>query len=189
MDDWSAVQDARDSSSSHPNNLLEMADDWAARAVKHYTAFYLANPTRVKEMVGPSDALLVVGLFAGWDDKGHPSLVVMGIGLDPAAVSPFDPLVPIFGSRSVAYERDLPYTTNSDTRNLIEGDSVETRAIAKQWMKREQKFPKAQRDWRWVEFLVQSTNAYDKTVGKTADVLEIRKGSSTWLRHSGCAAH
>jgi hypothetical protein len=69
---------------------------------------------------------------------------------------------------------------------LVEGDSEHTRVIRKKWKKKSKTFPKSQRDWRWVEFLVESTSDDDKTVGKEADVLEVRQSGSTWLQNSGC---
>jgi hypothetical protein len=181
VNDWSALEDARASYSSHADSLLEMADDWGRRAMQHYKTFYFVAPDRVKSLAGAGEAnILVEGVFAGWDSKGQASLIFVIVALAQAA------LPPIIGTRYVLPRRDLPYTTNINTQKLVEGDSEHTRVIRKKWKKKSKTFPKSQRDWRWVEFLVESTSDDDKTVGKEADVLEVRQSGSTWLQNSGC---
>ena len=61
-------------------------------------------------------------------------------------------------------------------------------AFAKKWSEKSKQFPKSEIDWRQVEFLIKSTNAYDKTVGRDADVLEIRASRYSWLHRCACSA-
>ena len=96
MSDWTALEDAKISYSSHADNLLEMADDWGRRAIDHYNTFYLNAPARVKTLAGANDAnILVQGVFAGWDGKGQPNLIFVRIVLNQTA------LPPIVGTRYV----------------------------------------------------------------------------------------
>lgn len=189
LSDWSASGDAQSSYSSHPDDLVEMADDWGARAKQHYTTFYFSGlepMRRVIEFAGDNNLnVLVTGLFAGWDNTGQPAVVRIDVRLDRVGLSP------IALTRSIVYERDLPYTTNQHTKDLIEDNPELVSATAKKWSERAKakKFPKSDLDWRWVEFLVQSTSAYDEGVGKDADVLEIRASGSEWLHNSACATH
>jgi hypothetical protein len=97
-------------------------------------------------------------------------------------------LPPIVGTWYAYSQRDLPYTTNDTTKKLIEGDPEQAKAVAKKWKKRSKKFPKSERDWRWLEFLVQATSDTDEAVGKEVDVLEIRRSGSTWLQNASCGA-
>jgi hypothetical protein len=182
VNNWSAYQDARSSYSSHPDDLLAMAEDWKARAIQFYTSFYFADMNRVKGL-GAASHVLLLGLFVGWDGTGRPAMIAETIDLSPELLT----LSPVVGNGVVVYERELPYATNSYTENMIDGDPALASATAKKWSTRAKKFPVSQRDWRWVEFLIQSTNAYDPAVGKDADVLEIRASGSKWLQHKACA--
>jgi hypothetical protein len=178
MSNWSAWEDAKTYSALHKDNLVEMADDWGRAARKHYQILYSMDPSRVRRLATVSGGnILVQGLFAGWDTKRLPSLVSERITLDESA-SPS-----IVASRNIYAQRDLPYTTNDHTKKLIEGD------LAKKWKKTSKHFPKSERDWRWIEFLIQSTSEHDQTVGKDADVLEILPSGSDWLHKTSCPAY
>jgi hypothetical protein len=181
--DWSADEDAKRSYLSHPDNLFEMAEDWKGRTIQHYATLYSVARQTVEELAGSNPLnVLVIGLFAGWDDKGRPTLITEKISLDRAQPM----LSPIVGTENALYERETPYTTNDDTYRLAVGDSELGKTIAKKWAMRAKQFPKSERDWRWLAFLIESTSAYDKTVGKDADVLEIQASGSHWLQRSAC---
>jgi hypothetical protein len=179
IDDWNAFEDFRTSYHLHSNNLAAIAGDWGNRAKQHYTAFYLRNPSRVRELAG-ANTVLILGLFAGWDDKGRPTVIAERVNLYETS------LPPIVATGVPAHENDLPYALNKFTDALIEGDPELVRATARKWAVRAQQFPESQRDWRWVAFLIQSTNAYDKEVGKDVDVLEIKASGSHWVRRGAC---
>jgi hypothetical protein len=196
---WAAFDDARTSYGLHPNDIIEMADDWRAREIRLFSTLYVLHQDLVKELAGADGATpLLIGHFAGWDNEGRPTLILeiialyqgQAFGLLNPALTPTPSLLnPIYGYRSVLYERPLPYSTNNHTENLIESDPAQSIPIAKKWSERAKakKFPKSDLDWRWVEFLIQSTNAYDETVGKDTDVLEVRASGSKWLHNGACA--
>jgi hypothetical protein len=182
LPDWNALNDFRTSYHLHPENLVAIANDWGERAKQHYTAFYARNSRRVRELAG-ADTVLILGFFVGWDDKGRPALISERVNLYETS------LPPIVATGVPVYENELPYATNKFTDALIEGDPELVRATAKRWAMRAGQFPKSQRDWRWVAFLIQSTNAYDKEVGKDVGVLEIRISGSHWLHCAACGTH
>lgn len=177
---WSAYTDARTSYGLHPNDIRAMADDWRDREKKLFSTLYVLHPDRVKE-IAQADTPLIVGHFAGWDNEGQPVLILEMIKLNDGPFAP-DPIVAL---PSIVFpERDMPYSTNNVTENLIEHDPE--KAIAKEWAVRSKKFPKSERDWRYLEFLIRLTAADDEQVGKDADVLEIRVSSSKWLQRRRC---
>jgi hypothetical protein len=182
--DWSAWDEAETSYASHKDSLVDMAESWGSSTITHYQIFYSVNPSRVKELaaVNPEN-VLIEGLFAGWDTKGLPILVTVVIKLGSLAISP------VVGTKYVLPQRDLPYTSNQHTKDLIEEDATKMKAVAKKWKKTSKHFRKSEQDWRWVEFVVQSTSDYDETVGKKVDVLEILPFSSHWLHKSSCPAY
>ena len=179
LDDWNALGEFRTSYHLHPDNLVAIANDWGNRAQQHYVAFYSRNRRRVKELAG-ANTVLILGFLVGWDDKGRPALIAERVNLYETSNPP------IVATGVAAYERDLPYAENKFTDDLIEGDPELVRATAKKWTTRAPQFPESQRAWRWVAFLVQSTNAYDKEVGTDVDVLEIRASGSHWLHRAAC---
>lgn len=187
--DWSAADDARTSYQSHPDSIVQMADDWKNRAIQHFTTFYFASAQHrglLTQLASASDQhVLLIAFFAGWDSKGQPTVIAEHIALSqgPFMIS----LNPIISVTGVLGERDLPYSTNAWTNKLSGDDPEMASAFAKEWREKSKKFPKSEIDWRRVEFLVQSTNAYDKTVGKDADVMEIKASGSVWLHRKGCA--
>jgi hypothetical protein len=189
--DWDALEDAKTSSALHKDNVVEMADDWGRRALIHYQIFNSVNPNRVTNFATVNDAnILVEGVFAGWDSQRKPTYVVVRITLDQSQSLSGQSLSPkVVGNRYIFPQRDLPYTTNGVTQKLIEGDSKQKQAVAAEWKKASEKFRRSELDWRWIEFLVQSTSDYDETVGKEVDVLEVLPSGSNWLHNSSCSAH
>ena len=89
-------------------------------------------------------------------------------------------LIEVFGSR------DLPYTTNLITGELIEGHSDRANEAGREWEMKSKTFPKAEREWRWLEFLIQKTGTITQ-VGQQVDVLQFtRTGHSKWLQRRAC---
>jgi hypothetical protein len=190
---WSAYEDARTSYRLHPNNITEMAGDWGAREIEIFKTLYSLHSSLVQKLAHADNSTpLVIGHFAGWDNEGRPTLILEMIVLNkgPFALlnQPFV-LNPIVAIPVVFHERDLPYSTNNYTEDLIEHDPAKASATAKEWSVRSKVFPEPQRDWRWLEFLIQSTAPHDEEVGKDVDVLEIKASGSKWLHNSACATH
>jgi hypothetical protein len=59
--------------------------------------------------------------------------------------------------------------------------------FASEWKAKAGKVRPEQRDWRWLEFVIASTEAYDKTVGGKVDVLQMfPSGQVRWLQNTTC---
>lgn len=181
---WSAAEDARTSYRLHPTNIADTADDWRAREIEIFKTLYSVHPSLVQELAHADNSTpLVIGHFAGWNNEGRPTLILEMITLNKGPFAQPFVLNPIVAIPVVFHERDLPYSTNNYTEDQIEHDA----ATAKEWSVRSKKFPEAQRDWRWLEFLIQSTAPHDEETGKYVDVLEIQASDSCWLQRKVCS--
>ena len=95
---------------------------------------------------------------------------------------------PIQKSEQLLPFRELPYTTNLVTQELIEGNSERTREAAAEWQRKAASYPRKERGWRWDEFVIVTTAIYDESVGQAIDVLEIPAGGKArWLQNSTCS--
>jgi hypothetical protein len=85
-------------------------------------------------------------------------------------------------------QRDLPYSSHAITQELIDGDTQRSKDIAAKWQEKSLKIKRTDRDWRWIEFLIKSTNDYDDGVGPDVNVLQIPEGhQATWRKNLTCA--
>lgn len=181
--EWDARLDARQSFDLHPDDIPSAAEEWAARAAQHYASFLAAQPGRVRELADANPQhVLVLGTFTGWDARA-PIVLFEWVYLDLAngpAIQSKTFLLPA---------RKLPYTTNATTQELIEGSSQRTLQTLLNWQSSVSKYPRPDRGWRWLEFLIQSTSQYDDTVGRDVNVLELTpNGNSRWLQNSSCGS-
>jgi hypothetical protein len=159
------------------------ADDWITRAKRHYSSFYIVAPNRVVELAAANaQGLLLRGIFVGFRNK-QAVLLIEDLYLD---VHAFQPIV---GKAISLPERNLPYTSNGITQDLIEGHSEQTAAANAAWLKISPSIRSYDRNLRHIEFLIQATAQYDQTVGKRVDILEITPDRSPrWRQNLTCRA-
>jgi hypothetical protein len=177
---WDAREDAKAVLLEHRGDLSAIADQWQKKAVSHFVSFFRANPNRVRGYANSKNELLE-GLFAGWDRKHRPELIVVKIVVDA--------LVPdgISGNASVFGVRDMPYTSNEITRELIEEPLEQSRNVSTNWASESEHVPQSERGWRYVEFIIKATADYDPTVGKVANVLELLPYRRyKWIQNNCC---
>jgi hypothetical protein len=180
--EWDARADAREAFVHHLADLHATAEQWATRAALHYSLFLSVQPGRVRELAsGNPQHVLVLGTFAGWDTQKDAIVIFKWIYLDLTSA----PAVKI---RSfVLPSRALPYTTNATTQDLIEGNSLRSTQFSMHWQLASVSFPSPERDWRWLEFLIQSTSDYDHTVGREVNVLDLTPNeNANWLQNYSC---
>jgi hypothetical protein len=181
--DWDALSDARAAYTAHGQDLQALADDWARRGAMHYNDFYVFAANRVRELAGVnSDRILLDAFFVGWEGRPTAPIIIWEkVYLDENSL----PVVRT-SFQKLSY-RELPYTTNFTTQQLIEGDSDRTRTIATKWKSQSLKIVDGERDWRSVEFLIRATGEYEESVGQKVDVLEIPSdGQAEWLQNITC---
>ncbi len=124
---WDSRTDARDASGANEGDLLAMASDWSERGKRHYLSFYRANPMRVAQLAkANSQNILLVGLFVGFPE-GQATLVIQMVYLDEKQ------LTPILDKQVLLPARDVPYTSNGITQELIEGNSERATASQSAW--------------------------------------------------------
>jgi len=177
--DWDARDDARTVNSQYPDNITSMSDEWGRRAGLHYLSFYRVDANRVRGLAAMNSANLIVeGIFVGWKSKREPITRAEDIFFDPGAVGGIQAHYTEFAFS------ELPFSTNDTTAELIKGQTERAKAVAARWAKEGTHVAKSQRDWQYLEFLIQATADYDPAVGKNVDVLEVRpNGHYKWLRH------
>jgi len=182
LQEWDARADARTAFVHHVADLRATAAEWANRAALHYSLFLAAQPVRVRELAASNQRhVLVLGTFAGWDRQNEPVVMFEWIYLDLSAAAAIK-------TRSfVLPARTLPYTTNATTQDLIEGNSLRSTQILSNWQLASLNYPSPQRDWRWLEFLIQNTSDYDHTVGREVNVLDLTPHeNASWLQNYSC---
>lgn len=182
VDDWSALSDAAETYVLHENDLKGMAREWAERAKSHFSQFYRFAPERVRKMAGTNpEGILVHAFIVGWSNQNEPLLIWEKIYFDEHSTPRVRKLGQLLASR------ELPYTTHAISQELIETDSERAREVRNTWQSRSQKVPDADRGWRWLDFVVESTSIYDETVGPRVNVLRIPLGGrAEWLQNLTC---
>lgn len=178
---WKSQSDVEAASSDYPNDLIAIADDWAARVKSHYTSFYFAAPQRLQGVAGKNPKnVLLVGLFIGFKD-GTPTIVGETIYLNVMN------LEPVGAARVIVGVRELPYSTNSITEELLSGESERAKTAQDDWTKRSKEIAPKDQDFRKLEFFIQRTAEFDPTVGKKVDVLALTPDKPPlWVQDFTC---
>ena len=178
---WDSRSDAREAYADHNGDLVATANDWASRAKRHYFSFYLANPTRVKELAQANDQnILLLGMFVGFQG-GKALLLLEFVYLDEHG------LQPILHKELLLPARKLPYSSNGITQELIDGHSARSKSAEAAWLKKSSSVPLSMRAFRRVEFVIQVTAKYEKTVGTRVNVLEVFPHKDPrWLQNFTC---
>jgi len=126
------------------------------------------------------DHALTVRVFVGWNAKGKAEFVLEAIRYKGPNLEQIEQIIE-FGR-----SRDLPYTSNVITQELIEGHTNRTSEARKEWAMKSKTFPKEELGWRWLEFLVRKTGAF-ADVGQKVDIMQLtREGQSEWLQRCAC---
>jgi hypothetical protein len=178
---WDSRDDAREAFIAHNGDLLATIGDWSNRAKRHYSSFYRSNPMRVAQLAKiNSENILLVGIFAGFQ-AGQATLIMQVIYFDEGQ------LAPILDKRIVLGPRELPYTSNAVTQDLIEGHSDRMRVADGGWRNKLLSIAAPEREMRRLEFLIQETAKYDRAVGTHVNVLEVFPDKNPhWLQNVTC---
>lgn len=181
ISDWTASGDAQVAHALHKDDVRALAREWANRAASHYTVFYEAAPLRVKQLASVnSERVLVDAFFAGWEGD-TPLLIWEKIVLDDTNFPK------IVVREQILPRRDLAYTTNAITQELIEGNSDRMRNAVAEWTAMKEKVPKQEAAWRQLEYIVEKTGEYDNSVGGPVNILRIPLGSPVvWIQNATC---
>ena len=99
------------------------------------------------------DHVLAVGVFVGWSAEGEVEFLLEAIRFKESSPEEVEHLIEVFGlARSSIHQRI------SSQEELIEGHSDRSqRRPGREWEMKSETFPKAEREWRWLEFLIQKT--------------------------------
>ncbi|MGA2723492.1 MAG: hypothetical protein ABSG79_13910 [Bryobacteraceae bacterium] len=178
---WDAKSEAQSAFAVHKDDIEAAGNEWRSRAERYFGS--LAGPDRLRAwslVDGDPDHVLVAGVFAGWDAHGAAELIYELVRFEEPG------LANVQHRREVLRSRQLPYTTNVVTQELIEGNSTRAEAARLEWQKKSREFSAAVQVWRRLEFLIVKTSEWTK-VGKRVDILELnRDGPSMWLQNLTC---
>jgi hypothetical protein len=182
MSDWSALSDAAEAHVLYGHDLKAMAEEWAERGRFHFKQFYRLAPERVREMANTnSGGILAQAFIVGWSSENEPTLIWEKVFFDERSNSM------IRSSSQVLTNQELPYTTHAVTQELFEKDSEQAKRVIKAWRSKSENVPVADRSWRWLEFVIQSTSTYDEAVGSRVNILRIPLGGrAEWLQNLTC---
>jgi hypothetical protein len=180
---WDSLTDAREAYAAHNGDLLATIADWTERGKRHYLSFYRANPPRVAQLAGANNQnTLLAGLFVGFLE-GKATLVIQMVYLDEKQ------LTPILDKQIVLPARDVPYTSNGITQELIEGNSERATASQSAWAEKSKTVPASEQKQRRLEFFIQETSKYDRAVGTHVNILEVSPDKEQrWVQNSTCPA-
>ena len=177
------------SSSVPGHDLHDIAVIWAIQLTNDFSAFYRADPPRVRGLADQK-GILLYGFFAGGDSTGALKVYLAIIAIDDTLPS----RVP--GSLPVAYAvEEFPppgapkgpyYSTHAVTQELIDGKTDRAVEVARLWAKESRQIPRADRTVRRLEFLIEQTGNYDNTVHGPTNAVQVTPGSATWLKHTTC---
>ena len=96
-------------------------------------------------------------------------------------------LQPILHKELLLPARKLPYSSNGITQELIDGHSARSKSAEAAWLKKSSSVPLSMRAFRRVEFVIQVTAKYEKTVGTRVNVLEVFPHKDPrWLQNFTC---
>ena len=174
---WDSKVEAKAAYRSHATDIDAAASDWLERAERYFSNLREVDRIRARSMVASSpDRALTIGVFVGWDAKGKAEFVLEAIRYKEPTLEQIEHII------EVERSRDLPYTSNALTGELIEGDPNRTSEAGKEWAMKSKTIPKKELGWRWLEFLIQKTGTFTD-VGQKVDIMQItREGHSKWLQ-------
>ena len=180
VETFDSYDDARNTYALHLKDIQAMAEDWEKLESEHFANMYSHWKDRVILLATDvPDHLLLRGVFGGWSKKGNAELIFVSIALNGSQIE---------HKHEIMFARSLPYSPNDLTRLMIESDVPNSKALRAKWASKSQEFPKGERDWRELEFLIQATSDYEPNVGKDVDVLELTPSGTQWLQKKVCSS-
>jgi hypothetical protein len=178
---WDSMAAARSAYAASNEDVEAAANDWQARAEQYFGRLADPDRRRARSLVSSDpDHVLVEGVFVGWNSHGNAELIIEAVRFEEAD------LLRVQHLDQTLRPRDLPYTTNPITQELIEKNSKRGEAARADWRTQSKNLQPSDRDWRSLEFFIVRTSEWAK-VGKGVDVLELdRDGHSRWFQNLTC---
>ncbi len=172
-----AQEDAKLAYSHNPKDLDAMAAEWAKRQTELFTKI---DKLRLKSLA-KANAVLERGSFAGFDANGEAYAFTETISFEPSAKPP------LVASRTVTPLKQQAYCSHPITQELFEDNSERAQNYDAKWRQLQASVMRADFDWRYTQFLIQSTADLDASVSHDVDVLAITPdGADMWLQWNAC---
>jgi hypothetical protein len=176
---WTAAADAKTAYSRHPHDLGEISAQWAKLQQSHFQEWYKANPERVLKL-RDTDGILVEGTFVGFDSSGEAYSFTEVVSFDGA-------LKTITSSQHVTPLKQRAYCNDPVTREMFEDNTDRARQYDAKWQEQMRSTVRADLDWHYTKFLIDSAAEIDGAVGHEVNVLAITPSAiPVWLQGNAC---
>jgi hypothetical protein len=167
-------------------DLHDVALRWAIQVTNNFQRFYAANPARVRLLAASQRGTLLEGFFVGTDTTHSLRIYMARIALDDTLRIREGAPVPIGYSVDSLPPRSQAYSTDTITRELLDGKTERAKGVAKLWERKAHRFPETEQEFRRLEFLVEQTGSYNLAVHKPVNALEVTREKATWIQNETC---
>jgi hypothetical protein len=177
--DWDVLADAEDAFNRVGDDPSELGDKWAEISAHHIASYadQVGPNSAIRELTSPPDNLACEGVFFSWVSS-DPRFVFEGLTMTATGVKKI---------KSEDLPRGIERSLNNTSQELIDGRSERAKDAIRRWTSDSSKFPKNELAWRHLQFIIQETSRYDKTVSPQSEILELLpSGKAIWLSHSAC---
>lgn len=176
--DWDSLADALAAFRSSGGNPGRFADEWGKLVASQVARYAQAHPNTIySELHEMHGGIIAGGMFAYWT-FGTPTVRFESIWLRQGEI--------VSGNAPLT-RLDTDQSTNAVTEELIQRKSPRAKEAAREWNLLSRKYPADQASWRQIQFLIDKTSKFDKSVSQTSDVIEMRSnGKVLWLSRSAC---
>jgi hypothetical protein len=170
------------------HDLNGVARNWAIQITNDFQLFYLAAPQRVRQLSSPGGTLLV-GLFAGKDSGNTLRCYIARIVIDDSLSTREGVAIPVGYSVDEFPPRTAspgPHSTNGITQELLDGKTDRAKAVSELWKKKSRRIPRAARELRRLEFMIEQTESYDSKVHRPINAVQATLDSVAWVQNCTC---
>jgi hypothetical protein len=161
-------------------NIFDAATYWGKHAQNFYSALVASKDEDARDEIVYYSATLVSAIFVGRFQGRIRGMTAM-VGFEPGK---YDKIV---YHQEILIPRDLPYSGNSQTSELIEGTSPQALSEQAAWDQRASSIAPARLEEMRLKFFIGEAAKYEQDIGDSIDVLELNgRGQIQWLERSAC---
>ncbi len=176
---WTAAADAKTAYSRHPHDLGEVSTEWAKLQQSRFRVLFKANPDRALKF-RDTEGILVDGTFVGFDSSGEEYSFTEVVSYDMKSKT-------ITSSQNVTPLKQRAYCNDPVTRELFEDSTDRAHRYDAKWQEQMRSTARADLDWHYTKFLIESASELNGTVSHGVNVLAITPSATpVWLQGNAC---
>jgi hypothetical protein len=185
--EWNGKSEASKAYEAHVRGgLYDVALRWAIQVANNFERFYAANPAKVRLLAASQRGTLLEGFFVGTDTTHSLRIYMARIALDDTLRIREGAPVPIGYSLDSLPPRSEAYSTDTITKELLDGKTERAKGAAKLWERKAHRFPAPEQEFRRLEFLIEQTGSYNLAVHKPVNALQVTREKATWIQNETC---